>query len=115
MKRFYIKLMPNAIKFTAAGGVTVRLRRDARAAEAEVEVADRGGGMAEADCERIFDKFERVGSQSEEGSGLGLPIARDIVELHQGRIRVESRVGQGSRFLVRLPLGPPAGVAGAAP
>ena len=115
LQQVFINLLANAIKFTDAGGVTVRLRRDARAAEAEVEVADTGPGIAEADCERIFDKFERVGSQSEEGSGLGLPIARDIVELHQGRIRVESRVGQGSRFLVRLPLGPPAGVAGAAP
>ena len=101
LQQVFINLLANALKFTDEGGVTIRLRRDAH--DAEVEVADTGSGIVEADCERIFDKFERAGSQSEEGSGLGLPIARDIVELHQGRIWVESRVGQGSRFLVRLP------------
>lgn len=111
LQQVFMNLLANALKFTDAGRVTIRLRRDAHTAE--VEVTDTGPGIAEADLARIFDKFERVGSQSEEGSGLGLPIARDIVELHQGRIRVESRVGQGSRFLVQLPISPPVGVAGA--
>ncbi len=111
LQQVFMNLLANALKFTGDGSVTIRLRRDAHTAEAEV--TDTGPGIAEADLERIFDKFERVGSQSEEGSGLGLPIARDIVELHQGRIRVESRVGQGSRFLVQLPISPPVGVAGA--
>ena len=101
LQQVFVNLLANALKFTDSGGVTVRLRRDGD--EVEAEVADTGPGIAEADLERIFDKFERIGAQSEEGSGLGLPIARDIVELHQGRIRVESRLGQGSRFLVRLP------------
>ena len=101
LQQVFINLLANALKYTAQGGVTVRLRREADAVQ--VEVADTGPGIAPEDLERIFDKFERVGSQSEEGSGLGLPIARDIIELHHGRIWVESRPGHGSRFLVRLP------------
>jgi signal transduction histidine kinase len=106
LEQVFINLVANALKFTPAGSVTVTLRRDGEAAE--VEIADNGPGIAPEDLGRIFDKFERVGSQSEEGSGLGLPIARDIVQLHQGSIRVESRPGAGSRFLVRLPLDPAA-------
>ena len=102
LRQVFINLLANALKYTARGGVTVRLRREADAVQ--VEVADTGPGIAPEDLERVFDKFERVGSQSEEGSGLGLPIARDIVELHHGRIWVESRLGHGSRFLVRLPV-----------
>ena len=101
LQQVFINLLANALKYTARGGVTVRLRREAEMVQ--VEVADTGPGIAPEDLERIFDKFERVGSQSEEGSGLGLPIARDIIELHHGRIWVESRPGHGSRFLVRLP------------
>jgi signal transduction histidine kinase len=108
LEQVFINLVVNALKFTPSGSVTILLRRDGEAAE--VEVADTGPGIAPEDLERIFDKFERVGSGSEEGSGLGLPIARDIVQLHDGRIRVVSRPGEGSRFIVRLPCAPPAAV-----
>ena len=80
----------------------MRLTRDD--ATHQIEVADTGRGIAQADLERVFDKFERVGDQSGEGSGLGLPIAKDIVELHGGAIWVDSQLGQGSRFIVRLPV-----------
>ena len=101
LEQVFINLLSNAIKFTEHGGVTMRLTQADGACQ--VEVADTGPGIAAADLQRVFDKFERVGTQAEEGSGLGLPIARDIVELHHGHIWVESRVGQGSRFIVKLP------------
>ena len=104
LKQVFLNLVGNAVKFTNAGGVSIRLIRDGEMVQVEVE--DTGRGIDEADLERVFDKFERVGSPTEEGSGLGLPIAKDLVELHHGRIWVESRLGQGSRFVVRLPLRP---------
>ena len=64
-----------------------------------------GPGIVEEDLQRIFEKFERAGSQTEEGSGLGWPIAKEIVELHRRRFWVESHFGEGSRFIIRLPTG----------
>ena len=102
LQQVFVNLLANAAKFTKAGEIKLRLRRDAAAAQIEVE--DTGPGIPVDDLERIFDKFERVGKATEEGSGLGLPIARDIVELHHGRLWAESDPGKGSRFIVRLPL-----------
>lgn len=101
LQQVFVNLFANAVKFTDKGGLRVRLLQDSGTFQVEVE--DTGPGIAAQDLERIFDKFERVGHGAEEGSGLGLPIARDIVELHQGRIWAESRIGQGSRFIIRLP------------
>lgn len=101
LQQVFVNLVSNAAKYTEIGEIRVRLTESG--ATVQVEVIDTGRGIAEADLERVFDKFERVGDQTEEGSGLGLPIAKDIVELHGGNIWVESRLGQGSRFIVRLP------------
>jgi len=102
LKQVFVNLFGNAVKFTRSGGLHVRMTTDTDVVQ--VSVVDTGEGIAPTDHERIFDKFEQVGSQSEEGSGLGLPIAKDIVELHRGRIWVESQLGQGSRFVVQLPM-----------
>ena len=96
-----INLLVNAIKFTDRGDIHLRLTEHGDAVQ--VEVADTGRGIPPEDLERVFDKFERVGPANQDGSGLGLPIARGIVELHHGRIWAESRLGRGSRFFVRLP------------
>lgn len=105
LQQVFVNLISNAAKFTHQGGIQVRLMRDGQ--EFHVEIEDTGGGIAEEDLERIFDKFERVGrAEEQEGSGLGLPIARDIIELHHGRIWAESQPGRGSRFIVRLPVAP---------
>jgi signal transduction histidine kinase len=101
LQQVFVNLIGNAVKFTTAGEIHIRLSRDGEGYQ--VEVADTGPGIAPEDLERIFDKFERVGAQAAEGSGLGLPIAKDLIELHHGRICVESQPGQGSRFLVMLP------------
>ena len=102
-------LVGNALKFTPRGGsVTVKLAPH-RQGGARIQVIDTGVGIDAAELPHIFDRFYR-GSRSSEarssGSGLGLAIVRSIVEMHAGRIAVESRVGSGSTFTVTLPADP---------
>ena len=102
ISQVFINLLTNAIKFTDHGGVRVSLQRHDTCVR--LEVADTGRGIAAQDLHRIFQHFERVGAADREGSGLGLPIAKAIVELHGGRIWVLSEPGKGSWFFVELPL-----------
>lgn len=99
-------LVSNAIKFSPPGGVIgVRTRNVNR--RQLIEVADNGPGIAEEDIPRLFEEFSRVASRptaGEESSGLGLSIARHLVELHGGRIGVKSRLDHGSLFWVELPI-----------
>ncbi|MDP3703400.1 MAG: HAMP domain-containing sensor histidine kinase [Candidatus Omnitrophota bacterium] len=101
LNQVFINLVVNAIKFTERG--EIRLRLTDHGENAQVEVADTGPGIPVEDLKRIFDKFERIGPSNLDGSGLGLPIARGIVELHHGRLWAESSLGEGSRFFVTLP------------
>lgn len=97
----FINLAGNALKFTDKGEISVRIvgLQD----EVQVEIRDTGPGMTNEQCEKIFDKFVRVLAEKKEGTGLGLPIAKDIIGLHKGRIRVESTPGKGSAFIFNLP------------
>lgn len=100
-----INLLSNAVKYTPEGGRVV-LRSRSRGAEVVFEVEDNGVGMAAEDCERVFDKFYRVKSNSDmaQGTGLGLPLAQHIVEdVHGGTISVESQPCVGTTFTVALP------------
>jgi signal transduction histidine kinase len=108
-------LVGNALKFTPRRGqVYVELRPTATGGGAEIEVRDTGVGIDAAELPRIFDRFYR-GSRSNEargsGSGLGLAIVKSVVDMHSGRITVESRVGAGTRFVVSLPPDPREGSA----
>ena len=109
-------LVGNALKFTPSGGhVTVALRphRDG----ALLEVADTGVGIDATELPHIFERFYRGSSASEargSGSGLGLAIVKSIVDMHAGRIGVESRVGHGSTFSVVLVRDPRTAIAQAA-
>jgi len=102
----FTNLIGNALKFTPSGGsVTITSRRVGD--KAEVVVSDTGMGVAPEFHAKIFEKFGQVDtSETREikGSGLGLPIARSIVEAHRGTLTLDSDVGKGSRFIVRLPL-----------
>ncbi|WP_017658858.1 two-component system sensor histidine kinase RppB [Baaleninema simplex] len=104
--RAIANLVANGIQYTLEGGtVTVRLAEVTPFAVVEVE--DTGIGIAEADRDRLFDRFYRVQSDRSRhtgGSGLGLSIVRAIVRSHQGKITLESELGRGSCFTVRLPL-----------
>ncbi len=100
-----INLISNAVKFTDAGSV----RCAARMGDGElvVSVTDSGIGIAPVDQPKVFEKFKQVGdtlTDKPKGTGLGLPICREIVEYHGGRIWVESAPGEGSTFSFTLPL-----------
>ena len=106
IKQVFINLLDNAVKYCPEGSkVQVRLSTDAE--DMVVEVADNGPGIPAEDLPHIFEKMYRVekeGTRAVEGSGLGLSIVKRIVELHNGQIAVESAVGAGTTFRVRLPL-----------
>jgi signal transduction histidine kinase len=99
-------LISNAVKFTPAGGtITLSLARDP-VGQAEISVTDTGPGIAVSEVDKIFGRFEQASPQAtrgERGSGLGLSIAKKLVELHGGRIWVESKPGVGSKFSFTLP------------
>ena len=69
-----------------------------------VEISDRGGGIPPDEVDRVFDKFHRVKGTKQRGSGLGLTIARKIVEEHQGTIGIRSEVGRGTSVTIEIPL-----------
>jgi signal transduction histidine kinase/HAMP domain-containing protein len=102
-----MNLVGNAIKFTDEGGVAVRVA--AVDGAFHVEVADTGPGIAAEDCQKIFEEFRQVDSSSTRkkgGTGLGLAISRRLIELHGGRIWVESEPGRGSTFRFTVPVHP---------
>jgi signal transduction histidine kinase len=101
LRQVVFNLLANAVKFTPAGGV-VDVSAHRRDGIVEVAVADTGPGIAAADTQLIFEEFRQAGSH--EGTGLGLPLARRFVELHGGRLWVESVQGSGSTFRFALPL-----------
>jgi signal transduction histidine kinase len=105
MKQAVGNLLSNAIKYSAdIKEVSVRLCRGHE--HVFVEVSDRGIGIAEEELSRIFEEFYRVEQrEGASGTGLGLTVVKEIVEAHNGKITVESEIGKGSRFTVRLPVG----------
>jgi len=105
LKQVILNLLTNAVKFTPSGGrVEARARRVG--GEVQVSVEDSGIGIAEDQLERIFESFQqgpRSVSGAAEGTGLGLTLSKRIVELHGGRLWVESRLGHGSTFTFAIP------------
>jgi signal transduction histidine kinase len=98
-------LIENGVKYTPGNG-TVRVALSSSADDVVIEVADTGIGIAPGDLPHVFDRFwrsDKVRSREMGGTGLGLSIAKWIVEKSGGSIRVESTLGEGSKFEVRLP------------
>lgn len=109
LRQVFINLLDNAVKYTPSGRIEVRARAEPDGRTVRVEVADTGIGIPRQHQGRIFERFYRVDrARSRElgGTGLGLSIVRHIVELHGGRIEVESEVGVGTTFRFWLPRAP---------
>jgi diguanylate cyclase (GGDEF)-like protein len=114
LKQVFYNLISNAIKFTPEGGkVRVAVAREEGRGDLENQefarfsVSDTGVGIRPEDIERIFDEFEQADtafSRQYGGAGLGLALTKKLVELHGGRVSVESRLGEGSTFTVLIPL-----------
>ena len=105
VKQVLLNLVGNAIKFTPEGG-RVWVRAAGKDGFVRVEVGDNGPGIAPEDQERIFQEFQQAGSDAgkPQGTGLGLALAKKFVEMHGGKIWLESEVGKGSRFFFTLPI-----------
>jgi len=99
-----INLIGNAIKFTEAGTILISLKDNI--SDIECSVSDTGIGISKENITKVFDKFQQFGRQwgpGEKGTGLGLAISKGIIELHGGRIRVESQIQKGTKITFELP------------
>jgi signal transduction histidine kinase/CheY-like chemotaxis protein len=107
IRQVIVNLLSNAARYTEQGGIRVQVKPEAR--NVIVSVGDTGSGIAPEDAQRIFEPFyqgQQVLRSSAGGSGLGLSISKQFVELHGGEMHLESTLGVGSTFYFRLPIGP---------
>lgn len=105
-EKILLNLLSNAFKFTLSGSIKVTLRE--RDNLAELVVSDTGVGIPAQELPRVFERFHRVEGQrgrSAEGTGIGLSMVRELVQLHRGTIEVASQEGKGTTFVLRLPFG----------
>ncbi len=105
-EKIVLNLLSNALKFTFEGKIRVALEADA--ANIRLVVQDTGTGVPEHELPRLFERFHRVAgarARSHEGSGIGLALVHELVRIHGGDVQVASRVGEGTTFQVRIPLG----------
>jgi two-component system, NtrC family, sensor kinase len=105
VKQVLLNLLSNALKFTPEGG-RIDVRAGVQDEVAEVSVTDNGVGIAPEDQEAVFEEFRQAGTADKkvEGTGLGLALSRKFIELHGGRIWVQSQIGHGSTFTFTLPV-----------
>jgi PAS domain S-box-containing protein len=106
VKQMLLNLLSNAIKFTPNGG-SIQIRARQVDSWAEIAVSDTGIGIAAEDLGRLFTEFQQLDAgpgRQQEGTGLGLALTRRFAELHGGQVNVESALGKGSTFTLRLPL-----------
>jgi PAS domain S-box-containing protein len=105
-EKVVLNLLSNAFKFTLEGSITVRLRPAGE--HVELTISDTGCGIPEHELPRLFERFHRVEGtrgRTHEGTGIGLALVQELVNLHGGNVGVQSRVGQGSTFTVQIPMG----------
>ena len=105
-EKVVLNLVSNAFKFTLEGEIEVTLRREGDSAA--LRVRDTGSGIAQDQLPHIFERFHRVEgarARTEEGTGIGLALVQELVDLHGGTVDVESVLGRGTTFTVRIPLG----------
>lgn len=102
IERVLINLIGNALKYTSSGGKVRVLTQDSNE-KIEVSVIDTGEGIPSEYLDKIFDKFQQAGGHSKGGAGIGLTITKYIVESHLGKIWVESKINEGSKFIFTIP------------
>ncbi|MEL6272818.1 MAG: HAMP domain-containing sensor histidine kinase, partial [Chloroflexota bacterium] len=105
VRQVFVNLLSNGLKFTEEGSVTLRVTN--RRHYIRVEVADTGMGIPDDELSKLFEAFERTNSAKEkaiEGTGLGLPICKFLIEAHGGEINVQSVLGEGTTFTFTLPM-----------
>jgi len=104
ISQVFVNLLSNAVKFTEKGHIVISVVDKEK--EVECAVSDTGISISDEDLKKIFGKFEQFGrldGPGEKGAGLGLAISKSLIELHRGDIRVESKLGRGTRFVFTLP------------
>ena len=106
IERIILNLLSNAIKYTKDGGkIYVNIAKDDK--NIYISVADNGIGIPEQKLNTIFERYAQIDNKLTRrfnGSGIGLSLVKSLVEMHQGQIYVESKVNEGSRFIIRLPI-----------
>src|SRR6202000_1460080 len=106
-EKILLNLVSNAFKYTLEGGIAVSVAASKGGQRAEVRVRDTGIGIPAAELPKLFERFHRVeGAQGRtfEGSGIGLALVQELVNLHGGSISVESQARRGTTFTVKIPL-----------
>jgi two-component system phosphate regulon sensor histidine kinase PhoR len=106
LEQLFINLIDNAIKYTEKGEIIVSINL-LTANKVQIKITDTGIGIKEEDVSRIFERFyvvNKARSRQQGGTGLGLSIVKHILMLHKGEIRVDSRLGLGTRFIITLPV-----------
>jgi signal transduction histidine kinase len=104
LEQVFVNILSNAIKFTPPGS-TVSVKTEISKGNLDVRITDQGPGISAKDTKLIFDRFQRTqGAKNTPGTGLGLPIAKELIEMHHGAIEVSSEIDKGSTFTIRLPI-----------
>ncbi|MBU3024449.1 hybrid sensor histidine kinase/response regulator transcription factor [Zobellia galactanivorans] len=106
MKKVILNILSNAFKFTPPNG-KISIQIEAKDDSVDILIKDTGSGINQKDIEFVFDRYFQLGQKNDlrSGTGVGLALAKDIVDLHHGKISVESELGKGSCFSISLPLG----------
>jgi signal transduction histidine kinase len=105
-EKIVLNLISNAFKFTLQGSIEVSVHANGGSAVASVK--DTGVGIAEAELPHIFERFHRIRGQqgrTHEGTGIGLALVHELVRLHKGEVSVESKEGEGTTVVVKIPFG----------
>ena len=102
LEKIISNLLSNAFKYTPNGG-TVTITVDYTDTHYTIEISDTGKGMAKEDVKRVFERFYRVEGSEANGSGIGLALTKEMVDLHNGQISVNSKINAGTNFKVRVP------------
>jgi len=102
LEKIVVNFLANAFKYTPGGG-SISFSLHPNGESYVIEISDTGKGIQQKELTRIFDRFYRVEGSEEKGSGIGLALAKELIDLHKGHVNVDSTVGQGTTFRIKIP------------